>query len=315
MKSLFATRRHLAVSTLCVAAAAAFLVTMHPAARSSESPVTSDVCLDCHDTETHGMMGTAHDPAGGKVSCLGCHAGAATERHVDDPENNPAVNPGKLSADSLTAVCTTCHAQPHALNIYERDPHGAAGLACTACHQIHDNRTHASLLKNDQPGLCLSCHPGVRAQFAETSHHPVMEKVVACSDCHVDVFQSTKQHTANGPGEVCVTCHAQFQGPFPFEHPAAVGYSTEEGGCLNCHAAHGSQFPRLLKQSYESPHFALCSQCHSVPKHLNNMKHGTQWAGVPCNECHSDIHGSYTHRNLLDPSLESQGCLKAGCHK
>ncbi len=214
----------------------------------------------------------------------------------------------------MKAVCTTCHKNPHALNLYERDPHDVAGLACTACHQIHNNQ-YAYQLKAEQTKLCFSCHADVRREFALTSRHPVTEGVVECMDCHTDVAQSPKQHKPSGPGEVCVKCHAQFQGPFPFEHPAAVEYSTEEGGCLNCHAAHGSQFPRLLRQSYEAPHFSLCSQCHSVPRHLNNIKHGTQWAGMPCNECHSDIHGSYTHRNLLDPSLESQGCLKAGCHK
>jgi DmsE family decaheme c-type cytochrome len=296
-----------------IIAVSTFLV--FASAKSSEpEKLTSDACLDCHEDVVHGMKGSAHDPVGGKIACLGCHAGAATVAHVDDPDANKPVNPGKLSADSLKAVCTTCHAHPHALNLYERDPHGEAGLACTNCHQIHDNK-HASLLKDKQPDLCLSCHQDVRGQLALTSHHPVMENVVACSDCHVEVFQSKKQHTQTGPGGTCVNCHAEFQGPFPYEHPAAVEYSTEEGGCLNCHAPHGSQFPRLLKQSYESPHYSLCSQCHSVPKHLNNLKHGTQWAGVPCNECHSDIHGSYTHRNLLDPSLEAQGCLKAGCHK
>lgn len=305
------------LALVALSAAGLFFTLLSPYnARSSEpAKITSDDCMDCHDDVAHGLKGTAHDPAGKIVSCLGCHAGAATVAHVNDPDTNKPVNPGKLPADSLKAVCTSCHTDAHPLNLYERDPHDAAGLACTACHQIHDNAGHTSLLKQKQPDLCLSCHPNVRGELARTSHHPVMEGVVKCSDCHIEMFQSTKQRTASGPGEVCVTCHAEFQGPFPYEHPAAVEYSTEEGGCMNCHQPHGSQFPRLLKQSYEPPHFALCSQCHSVPKHLNNMKHGTRWAGVPCNECHSDIHGSYTHRNLLDPSLEAQGCLKAGCHK
>jgi DmsE family decaheme c-type cytochrome len=281
MEHVFTIKRRLVVSALSVIAGGGLLLLAHPAARSSENPITSEVCL---------------------------------ERHVDDPDANKPVNPARLSADSLKAVCTTCHENPHALNLFERDPHDVAGLACTACHQIHQNK-YAYQLKEDQKDLCFSCHPGVRREFAMTSHHPVMDGVVDCMDCHTNVAQSPKQHKPSGAGGVCVTCHAEFQGPFPFEHPATVDYSTEEGGCLNCHAPHGSQYPRLLKESYGPPHFSLCSQCHSVPKHLNNMKHGTQWAGVPCNECHSDIHGSYTHRNLLDPSLESQGCLKAGCHK
>jgi hypothetical protein len=42
--------------------------------------------------------------------------------------------------------------------------------------------------------------------------------------------------------------------------------------------------------------------------------HGTQWSGVPCNDCHADIHGSYVSRLFLSESLQGQGCFNAGCH-
>jgi predicted CXXCH cytochrome family protein len=147
------------------------------------------------------------------------------------------------------------------------------------------------------------------------SHHPVTEGVVECSDCHLSTAQSAKQRVATGPGGTCTTCHAMFEGPFPYEHQAAVDYSTEEGGCLNCHAAHGSTQPRLLKQSYESPDFGLCSQCHVVPKHQFNVNHGSAFAGLPCSDCHVDVHGSYDNAKLLDPALSVQGCTVAGCHQ
>lgn len=305
----------LAVTSLLMAAMVA-LAAWQPARSSApgENDGASEVCLDCHESVPHGMAGTAHDPMGHKAACLDCHAGPATDQHLEDPDTYKPVNPGKLSADSLKAVCTRCHVQPHAVNLYERDPHDDANLACTACHKVHDNTKHAFLLKNEQPELCYSCHQGVRSEFARTSRHPINDGVVNCMDCHKEVAQSPKQGHPSGPGETCVTCHAEFRGPFPFEHQAAVEYSTQEGGCLNCHNPHGSQYPRLLRQSYDAPHYSLCTQCHSVPKHLNNVNHGTQWAGIPCNECHADIHGSYTSRNLLDPSLEAQGCTKAGCH-
>ncbi|HXS10007.1 MAG TPA: cytochrome c3 family protein [Candidatus Krumholzibacteria bacterium] len=219
-----------------------------------------------------------------------------------------------MRADSVAALCTTCHAHPHTLNMFERDPHQDADLSCLSCHRIHDNK-HAGLLVDEQTTLCYSCHPSARADFAKSSRHPVEDGVMNCSDCHMTVNQSKKQHTGSGPGETCVSCHAMFQGPFPFEHQAAVEYSTDDGGCLNCHLPHGSAHPRLLKRSYESPNFALCMQCHSIPKHMNNQNHGTQWAGVPCNECHVDVHGSYESRHLLDPALESQGCFAVGCHQ
>ena len=95
---------------------------------------------------------------------------------------------------------------------------------------------------------------------------------------------------------------------------ATVDYSTEEGGCLNCHAPHGSDQPRMLKQPYDVANQALCAGCHFVPRHEINNFHGTQWAGVPCSDCHVDIHGSYTNRNFLRPSLQVEGCFLAGCH-
>jgi len=260
------------------------------------------------------MAGTAHDPLAHAAACLDCHAGAATDRHLDDPEASPAVNPASMRADSVTAACTACHANPHALNLHERDPHADADLSCTSCHQVHQN-AHIGLLKDNQPNLCFQCHASVRGDFAMVSRHPVEDGVVTCSDCHMSVSQSAKQHVATGPGATCVRCHAVFEGPFPFEHQAAVDYSTEEGGCLNCHAPHGSAQPRLLTQPYEPPHYDLCTQCHVVPGHEFNSNHGTQWAGMACNECHVDVHGSYTSRHLLSPALEAQGCFAMGCHQ
>jgi len=283
----------------------------------SEEPATiaSSACLDCHEDAGEVPMETALDLAGIEViTCSDCHAGPATAMHLNDPETYKPIIPANLPADSLTAVCTSCHKDPHALNLYERDPHGDAQLSCTACHKVHHN-DNAMLLRGPENKICLECHASVRSDFALTTHHPVMEGVVACRDCHTEVAQSPNQRKAGGPGEACVQCHGRMQGPFPYEHEAAVNYSANNGGCLNCHNPHGSGFPMLLKQSYESPHYSLCSQCHTVPKHLNNMKHGTKWAGMACYDCHTDIHGSYTSLHLLDPSLQAQGCMKAGCHQ
>ena len=143
---------------------------------------------------------------------------------------------------------------------------------------------------------------------------PVADNVVRCSECHVTIFQDRKQGVYSGPSKTCFQCHRRMIGPYPFQHQATVDYSTEEGGCMNCHAPHGSANPRILRQPYDLTNQALCNACHSVPLHQNNNFHGTQWAGVPCSDCHVDIHGSYDNRNLLDPSLQVPGCFDNGCH-
>ena len=284
-------------------------------ARSEETVVIdSSACLECHESDAAAMAGTAHDAGAQRlVACTSCHT-HIDPAHLEEPEEHPVSNPEHMRADSVAALCVTCHAHPHTLNLVERDPHETADMSCLSCHRVHDNK-HEGLLVDEQATLCYSCHASARADFVKPSRHPVEDGVMACSDCHMQVAQSKKQHTGSGPGESCVDCHAMFQGPFPFEHQAAVEYSTEDGGCLNCHAPHGSSHPRLLKQGYEAPDFSLCMQCHSIPKHMNNINHGTQWAGVACNECHVDVHGSYDSEHLLDPVLQSQGCFVAGCHR
>ena len=91
--------------------------------------------------------------------------------------------------------------------------------------------------------------------------------------------------------------------------------STTPSPRSTCHAAHGSDQPRMMRQPYEPPHFQLCSQCHSVPpKHNLNSFHGDRWAGLPCSNCHVDIHGSYTSRWFLGKELEAEGCTRPSCH-
>jgi len=140
-----------------------------------------------------------------------------------------------------------------------------------------------------------------------------MEGVMKCSECHVTLGETKTELSRNG-SNVCMKCHGEFEGPFPHEHLATLDYTTEEGGCIACHEPHGSHLPRMVQQPYEGPHYQLCTQCHSVPGHNSNSMHGTTWAGMACNECHVDIHGSYSNRLFVSESLQGLGCFNAGCH-
>jgi predicted CXXCH cytochrome family protein len=101
---------------------------------------------------------------------------------------------------------------------------------------------------------------------------------MSCADCH-DPHGGTAGHnlrTANA-NELCLSCHAQYRGPFAYQHPPV------SENCLNCHNAHGSPNTNLLTVSEP----ALCLQCHSG--HHNG-------AALPlaerCSNCHSSIHGT-----------------------
>lgn len=293
----------------------------------------SEVCADCHEDEHDYLSGTPHQiliedvEKPDAVACTDCHAGDA--RHYDDdPEEYPMTNPARLGAWNQAQVCGQCHLNSHQQNMVERNAHVMNEVNCSSCHQIHGvheadetygageaRATHLTgLLKKNEVDLCLDCHTNVRGEFARPTHHPVMEGIVRCSQCHLTYDRTRSPLSFIGTNEACFTCHNEFQMPFPYEHQATVDFSVEEGACLNCHEPHGSNLPRMLKQPYEGPNYQLCSQCHSVPKHNFNSFHGSQWAGVPCNDCHVDIHGSYTSQYFFTPEMQSRGCINVGCH-
>lgn len=280
----------------------------------------SEVCLICHDgydtslaLNPHRLLSDALDGPEARVTCTDCHVG--DPRHwEEDPEEFAMPSLTAMSATSLAGVCSTCHMNAHQQNMLERNVHMENDVSCSACHGIHGS-TQRSLLKQSESALCLDCHTAVEAQFAQSYRHPVNDEIVRCSQCHLSLDAMSRELSLNGTNAACTQCHSEFRGPFPYEHQATVDYSTEEGGCLNCHEAHGSHLPRMLKQPYEAPHFQLCSQCHSVPRHNMNAQHGTRWAGIACHQCHTDIHGSYVSRNFLDEGLQGQGCFNTpGCH-
>ena len=276
----------------------------------------SKACLDCHAGQDTTLSGTAHrlpggalDGPGARIACTDCH-GDDRRHWEEDPKQYPMTNPSKAGALAEARLCSACHQNAHQQNQLEKNVHAAHDVNCSGCHSVHGS-SHAALLRQAESGLCLRCHTDVAGQFARPFRHPVSDQIVKCSDCHMTLDETRRPLSRNGTN-VCTQCHAEFEGPFPFEHPATVDYSTEEGGCISCHDPHGSSLPRMLKQPFEPPHFQLCTQCHSVPRHNLNRMHGTAWSGVPCNDCHTDIHGSYSNRLFLSESL--RGCFNVGCH-
>jgi DmsE family decaheme c-type cytochrome len=303
----------------CLAVAA--LPAMHDGESVAQKPVhESAVCLACHEGKKATLAGTAHALRGGAeasgvhVACTDCH-GDNSKHWEEDPADNPMINPSTLAPAAEASLCATCHETSHQQSMLENNAHAASDINCSGCHSVHASHGHTGLLKKEQPALCYECHWSVEADFARSYRHPVEDGVITCSECHMTLDVTHRELSLEGTNVVCRSCHAEFQGPFPFEHQATLDYSTEEGGCLNCHAAHGSENPRILRQPYEPPHFQLCTQCHIVPPgHNMNPMHGTRWRGVACNECHTDIHGSYDNRFFLGEAIRAAGCLRASCH-
>jgi DmsE family decaheme c-type cytochrome len=139
-----------------------------------------------------------------------------------------------------------------------------------------------------QPNVCYTCHKEERSEFFKSSHHPVREGQMACSECH-------NPHGDDGTGfmvqavsrEKCTACHAEKRGPFLWEHaPAAQD-------CTLCHLPHGSNQPALLKKRVPQ----LCQECHDPAGHPSVSYNGSKLPSAfmqvkSCMNCHSAVHGS-----------------------
>jgi len=203
-----------------------------------------------------------------------------------------------LSMEEQSARCLQCHEKSQRL-FWRGSNHESRGLGCVTCHQIHekpqttvatnrfteplsDNRLFA---KNTQMEVCFECHPMRRAQLMRSSHMPVREGKVTCTNCHnPHGSPNPKLLITTTVNETCYKCHPERRGPFLWEHPPVME------NCVNCHDPHGSSNPQLLK--IRMPR--LCQSCHAVSGHNATPQLATSRYvfNRSCTNCHSLIHGS-----------------------
>lgn len=145
-----------------------------------------------------------------------------------------------------------------------------------------------SMLRADEATLCGSCHGPVLGEFRHTSHHPVPEGSMVCSDCHVPHPTKDSKVRKDAVKGQCVTCHTEMAGPFVFQHDPVTGHSGD--GCQECHKPHGSSNPKMLNSNTRG----LCAQCHTE-------KLGRHYPGQSCWNagCHVAPHGSNTDPRFL----------------
>jgi DmsE family decaheme c-type cytochrome len=141
--------------------------------------------------------------------------------------------------------------------------------------------------------VCTTCHQAQRTALFKPSHHPLREGKMSCTACHSPHGSTAPaQLVKNTTTETCTGCHAEYRGPFLWEHqPVAED-------CSNCHDAHGSAQPALLK--LRTPF--LCQTCHEGQGHPSvvNSPQGLAGGSAPsafllvggCVNCHSQVHGS-----------------------
>lgn len=281
----------LCAAALRGAASAAEQTTAPP----SSSYVGSEQCAACHAAQATGMAKTPHGAVLlrkprteiEKRGCEACHGPGSA--HVQDVQNPAARGPfgkkAKATARQQSAQCLQCHSKGEHL-FWKGSAHELRGLACTECHSVHGFASaEGQLKKKTEAELCSQCHVVKKAQLQRTSHMPLRESKMTCSDCHNPHGSVTaKMINANSVNENCYKCHAEKRGPVLWEHAPVVE------NCLNCHEPHGSIHDKLLKVKRER----LCQQCHIAGRHPT-QPHDPKTRFVfnrGCLNCHTQVHGS-----------------------
>ena len=261
--------------------------------------VGDEVCSACHEETSEEFKGNIHArlSVGDGNTCEACHGPGS--RHAEEGDAASIVNPAKDYTSTGANMCTNCHRGPD-FTSWTGSTHFETAEGCGDCHRVHSQKK--SLLVKPQPQLCFDCHSDKMAQARMPSHHPVLEGIISCLDCHSPHSGEVK-HALGGDGrELCLSCHSSFQGPFIFEHDPV------NEDCNICHDPHGTVADKMLVQNEPF----LCLSCHSMHFHTTllgvkgnfsanlhperkglSTKEGMKEAFLTkCTQCHSEIHGS-----------------------
>ena len=231
------------------------------------TPVGQAACAECHEDAAKQMAKSVHgrladfELMGGAGGCEACHGGGSL--HVKASDNGKILKFGELLPEESAAVCAKCHSSGKLME-WTHGEHALADVACGDCHSLHNGEKFA--LKQQEPELCYGCHQEQMAKASFPSHHPIKEGKMVCSDCHNPHGELQTEELAR---DLCLECHARYQGPFVFEHAPV------EEDCSICHDPHGSVADNLLLQNEPF----LCLQCHE--SHFHTMRVGANPAAAP----------------------------------
>ena len=241
--------------------------------------------IDRIERTAHAVESDPDSPAGRagpeENYCYECH-GEGWEHFYNIGED--------ITIQEANETCLDCHSGGDRMH-WHGGAHEFQDMACIDCHNAHSENERL-LREEDQLQLCSSCHQERRVDFHRPSRHPVREEQVTCSDCHNPHGETGPNQLREGSvNETCYQCHAEYRGPFLWEHQPV------REDCTNCHDPHGSVHPGLL----EARTTQVCQSCHighGHPGDLLGPEHETasqgqfMVRGQGCLNCHSEVHGS-----------------------
>jgi DmsE family decaheme c-type cytochrome len=252
--------------------------------------VGSKTCLGCHAAVSekfqHTLMGRLQ--LQGKMQCESCHGPGSEHarlgggRGVGGIISFRAEDPN-FNIEEGNQLCLGCHLKGERV-YWPGSAHETRGVACTNCHTVMKPVSRKFQLRTaEQMDTCFQCHKDIRAKQVRSSHMPLREGKMVCSDCHNPHGSPTEKLLRTATlNETCYKCHAEKRGPFLFEHAPV------RENCANCHDPHGSVNEYMLKIARPR----LCTECHAFGHGTTSGPLAVQTIGRQCQNCHTEVHGT-----------------------
>ncbi len=164
-------------------------------------PVTTDMCLECHEDDIQKDLFTSHNHLVDPVNaCVKCHSPHASDRK-------------DLLRGRQERVCRPCHIDTFKRKEDALHPHPKDKATCKDCHAVHGSNQIA-MLKGDGIKVCANCHE-TQGKFT----HPVGDKVhdprtgqpLTCVSCHYPHGTNFEFNLKlNGARDLCIQCHRSY---------------------------------------------------------------------------------------------------------
>jgi predicted CXXCH cytochrome family protein len=307
-----------------------FYLLLSPASFAQNMPKTSCVTANCHgkmgkDKYVHGPVAVndcliCHKETGKHkfnpiknvaALCYSCHDKLDSKKTVHKPVkdgactkcHNPHQSPNKfMLLGGGAQLCFQCHSK----NIVAgKFLHGPVAVGdCTACHSVHQS-DFPLLLQAQSNDACYSCHTDKKDDFGKKKvvHKPVKENCVGCHTAHSSNY--SKQLKNDAAAALCYDCHKGLQAAIAKAKVPHKALNMTKG-CIECHDAHASNFPRLLGDEPMNE----CFRCHNkeygsgktAVANIKQVVDGGKLKHGPirekdCSSCHN-THGSDYFRIL-----------------
>jgi predicted CXXCH cytochrome family protein len=140
------------------------------------------LCIACHsEVKAHFNKPFRHKVMEGAMKCSDCH-----NAHGGFESKQAKLG---IGAD---ASCVKCHSDKQGPFVFEHAPVKTEG--CAACHTPHGSANPRLLKRHQVRQLCIECHSGITAQFADgPTGGPHDQKTLLqrnCTSCHTMIHGS-----------------------------------------------------------------------------------------------------------------------------